>query len=334
MTVDPLLRAAFTLKGFYVESRKTGEDLRTRLSEFRKAKSRRSPVAHFGVMVVLLFLSANSGLCQAQPTAWPRAVISFQENVLLAAAAQTWSPKELDDAVTQVLERREHRWRLPRNKEQAAGESVFDVLARSRLIGWIQRVWNKFADWYKWWRERFAGKQLPSAPNDWLAHEWLVYAILIALGVTLLFFIAVAVVRARRKTDALARAEAVEQAPPIDLEREQINADSLPPDEWMKLADVLISRGEIRLGLRAIFLSGLSFLASRELLRLAPAKTNLDYARELLRLNDVCPDLVAAFHENTGVFDRVWYGRHQLAAEAVQRFAANMERMRENAPSL
>ena len=57
-------------------------------------------------------------------------------------------------------------------------------------------------------------------------------------------------------------------------------------------------------------------------------RTGDDYERELRRRAHSFPELVALFGENVVVFDRIWYGLHQVDGEQVSRFAANIEKLK------
>src|SRR6185436_17683161 len=100
-------------------------------------------------------------------------------------------------------------------------------------------------------------------------------------------------------------------------------ADELPEDGWLRLGLELLDRGEVRLALRSFYLASLAHLASRDLIRIAKFKSNRDYERELLRRSHALPDLSSAFSENVSVFDAVWYGRHDIDDEVLQRFRLN-----------
>jgi hypothetical protein len=112
------------------------------------------------------------------------------------------------------------------------------------------------------------------------------------------------------------------------LADESLGAEQLPEDRWTKLARELLDRGELRLALRAFYLATLAHLAERNLISLAKFKSNRDYERELRRRGHSFPDLLALFGENVTVFDRAWYGWHEINGELVSRFAANVERIK------
>ena len=112
-----------------------------------------------------------------------------------------------------------------------------------------------------------------------------------------------------------------------DLGDERVVASQLPADDWLKLARELMGKGELRLALRALYLASLAHLAQREMISVARFKSNRDYERELRRRARALPDLLSAFAENVGIFDRAWYGLHDVTEEAVQRFQSNLEKI-------
>ena len=102
----------------------------------------------------------------------------------------------------------------------------------------------------------------------------------------------------------------------------------------MKLARELLERGELRLAMRAFYLASLAHLAGRNLISLAKFKSNRDYERELRRRGHSFPDLLSVFGETVSVFDRIWYGLHEVNGELVQQFAANVERIKRGGSTL
>jgi hypothetical protein len=90
----------------------------------------------------------------------------------------------------------------------------------------------------------------------------------------------------------------------------------------------LVAEGNLRLAMRAFYLASLAQLAANNLIQLARFKSNRDYERELRRRAHALPGLVAAFGANLQVFDRTWYGMHEINEEIMNGFAANVERMR------
>lgn len=135
--------------------------------------------------------------------------------------------------------------------------------------------------------------------------------------------------RNRAPKRELVTAQAIQSVP--DLASENVGADQLPEDGWMKLARELLQRGELRLAMRAFYLASLAHLAARNLITLARFKSNRDYERELRRRGHSFPELLSLFSENVSAFDRIWYGMHGVDAALVGRFASNVERLKTGA---
>jgi hypothetical protein len=130
----------------------------------------------------------------------------------------------------------------------------------------------------------------------------------------------------KRQPPIEAQAEAMPPAP--DLDDERTGADQLPEDGWLQLARELLGRGELRLALRAYYLASLAHLAERNLIVIARHKSNRDYERELVRRAHAVPELTGLFSANVSIFDRAWYGRHDVTVEGLESFAANVSRMK------
>jgi hypothetical protein len=74
----------------------------------------------------------------------------------------------------------------------------------------------------------------------------------------------------------------------------------------------MLEKGELRLALRAFFLATIAALAQHDYLMIAKHKTNMDYAREVSRRLHSKAEVVSAFKENVGMFERAWYGDHEV----------------------
>ena len=129
-----------------------------------------------------------------------------------------------------------------------------------------------------------------------------------------------------RRPKEVVTSEPIQSVP--DVSDENVGADQLPEDGWMKLARELLERGEFRLAMRAFYLANLAHLAQRNLISLARFKSNRDYQRELSRRGHSSPDLLSVFGDNLTVFERIWYGLHEVDGDSVGRFATNVERMK------
>jgi hypothetical protein len=132
-------------------------------------------------------------------------------------------------------------------------------------------------------------------------------------------------IRDRRKRESPIASVPIQPMP--DLRDESVGAEQLPEDGWTQLGRELLERGELRLALRAFYLAGLAHLAARNLISLARFKSNRDYERELGRRGHSFPALLALFGESISVFDRTWYGMHEVSRDIVAEFAARIERI-------
>jgi hypothetical protein len=112
-----------------------------------------------------------------------------------------------------------------------------------------------------------------------------------------------------------------------DLADENVLADELPREGWLRLGRQLTERGELRLAVRAFYLAALADLGHQELIRVARFKSNRDYEHELRRRASRRPELVSAFAESVRLFDRVWYGRYEVTASELRDFASALGRM-------
>jgi hypothetical protein len=92
-----------------------------------------------------------------------------------------------------------------------------------------------------------------------------------------------------------------------------------------------MEKGELRLALRALYLSSLADLADRQLITIARFKSNRDYERELARRSHALPEVSEIFARNVGVFDRAWYGLHPVTLEAMEEFSGNVNRLKAHA---
>jgi hypothetical protein len=114
----------------------------------------------------------------------------------------------------------------------------------------------------------------------------------------------------------------------VNLEDENVQADELPEDSWLALAQQLIEKGELRLALRALYLATLSTLARQELVRLAATKSNRDYLAELTRRLRGETTIVPYFRENVRLFEASWYGTHEVTAPIIDAMRSNQQQVR------
>ncbi|MST95173.1 MAG: DUF4129 domain-containing protein [Pedosphaera sp.] len=309
LCLDPLLKAVYVLRCFYGASLQSGEDLRADLRRFR------APVPAAALLVLGLGLfAADFSRAATAPPAAPTGV----------------APPELNQSIEKTIRQREFTWRAPREK-------IVKPKPEDKQDGWYDQQVKKFKQAVsnliqsiddflkKIFGQRGAGSAR-SGGAGWMTPVHALLYVLIAVVMGALVLLLIRVWRRRQAPPAAVSSEAI--APVPDLTQDDVAADQLPDDEWLRLARQLLERGELRLALRAFYLSSLAHLARRELILLAKFKSNRDYERELGRRGHALPELHATFRQNITTFDRVWYGRHETTREQLEDFALNVERIR------
>jgi len=315
LCVDPIVKAVYVLRCFYGESLQSGEDLKTDLKPFV------SRTLKTAAAVFILLVMAFTAPVQAESTNPTPPLV----------AGQKISPPDLDQTISQTIHERKYLWRMPR--EQVVGPDAsqgvitrFINKAAEQIRAWA-RTCSEWLD--KMWRKLFSHRSNhadSSAPGyGWIMSLQILLYGLIAAAIAALVIFLMRVWRNRRAATVTA-SEPIQPAP--DLADENVRADQLPEDGWTRLARELLERGEFRLAMRAFYLASLAHLATRNLISIARFKSNYDYERELRRRAHAFPDLLTVFGDNLSIFERIWYGLHEVNDELVRQFAANVERLK------
>jgi hypothetical protein len=325
LCLDPVLKASYVLRCFYGQSLQTGQDLKAEL------KTIRSESALAGVATLILVMGLTfAGTARAADTADTQVPKPETRNSKLETR-NSIAPPDLDHSIDQVIQKREYSWRLPRREADAAekeadsGEDYFETLFKQ--IGDGFKVVGRWIRDFVQWLNQLGPR--PTAPNmggfNFGAAMKGILFVLIVLLVGLIVWLLIRVWNQRDRLEEVA-AEALPAMP--DVSDENVGADQLAEEGWVKLARELLERGELRLALRAYYLATLAHLSERNLISLAKFKSNLDYQRELTRRAYVLPHVSGVFTENVSVFERVWYGLHDVTPEMLQHFSGNVERMK------
>jgi hypothetical protein len=313
--VDPLIKAVFALRCFYGQSLQTGDDLKSDLASIRAS-----------LAVLAIFFMASPVLAAPASEAVPP-----------AAAV---SPADLNLSIDEVLQRPEFAWRMPREAVKESDSeratwyeraiwAVIDTLKDA--IKYCMKSLGKLADWiWKLMRKLWPDSNPNiSNPFGW-ASGWAtaLQILLLILIIGIAGLLAVLMIRLwrRRRRPLEVAATAIAATP--DLNDENIAADQLPEEGWLKMAREMMAQGNFRLALRAFYLAGLASLAARELIAIASFKSNREYEMELRRRVRVLPAVQTAFSQNVAAFDRAWYGLHEVTQDALQQFQTNLEQIR------
>jgi hypothetical protein len=236
----------------------------------------------------------------------------------------------LDKSIDEVIRRREFTWR-------AARPQVSEP--ERHWPGWIESVVTAFRDAIKWlgdkinqWLQPRNREALdPSRGTQRPPIELLSGAVAIALvaGAVGMYL--------RRRGPPPSEVTAVESpVAAVNLSDDSVTADQLPESSWLALADEWLTKGDYRLAMRALYLAGLNYLSQHDLVSITRSKTGLEYRRELERraraTTGVSPQVVPVFQANNMLFERGWYGRHQVERSHVEAFASGLDEMRRFAP--
>jgi hypothetical protein len=308
LSLNPVVKAAYTLRCFYGSALRSGADLKTDLQRLISVRT--------GAVIGLLIYAA---LVSPLPS--------------VAAAMPFTSPEALDRSIDDVLGQREFSWRMPRKAIAADEEGAKGPLAS--LVGWIIDKLHRGFDAALSWVDKLIdwlinslpkGDRQPAAAND----DWITsvrVAVIVLLGgllAALVFILWRSWVRrqaARIKTSGAA----VESIP--DLEAEDTLADDLPSSRWLDFARELTAKRSLRPALRAFYLAILAGLAEHELITIEKFKSNREYEMELHRRAHQKEALLTDFSRSREIFECVWYGMHPIQRAELDSYADLQKRM-------
>jgi hypothetical protein len=301
---DPMAKAFYTLRCFYGQSLTTGEDLLARLTVVKASRRVNQVGRAVKIAAMLLFAACSLNAAEVEPSV---------------------TVEKLDESITETLKGSEYNWRLPR--EMVEREETGGWLANffERAVKWIGNVIQTSLEWIGKQLGRLLRRFTPGTGPDLSGFSppsisEVAMLLLILLTVGAIFYWAK---MWRRKARAPKAQEASVVAIP-DLRREDVRADQLPDDEWLALATKLAGEGELRLAIRALFLSALATLAGRQWITLAIFKSNRDYEREMRRRAGSAAQALSAFGALTAIYNRIWYGLHEPSPEMVNECHENL----------
>jgi hypothetical protein len=249
----------------------------------------------------------------------------------LLYAAENKQAQQLDQAIGKVIQKSEYQWRLPHEKNELPDKS-FLARAMESLNRYLMKGISVVKKWIeaiqRWLLKHSPTRSGPPAGGGGFsaaAQRWLLIA-LSALVAAILLYTLWRVRKGRSQPEIIAQPVA---AVP-DLNKEDVAANELPEEGWQSLAQELMQRGELRLALRAFYMSCLAFLARSELITVARFKSNKEYEKELIRRAHSYANLLDAFSENLVVFERSWYGDHEVTGDLLKHFVSNQQRIKES----
>jgi len=320
LCIDPIVKTAYTLRCYYGEAIKTGDDIRTQLKQVIPMGKALAPVILAAAILSLL----NPGTAQAVET-----------GVIETKPGNTRiSPQTLNDSIEKVMEQRAFAWRLPRDvKKQKEKENPGPIAAAvkwiiTKLGNLFDTLWQWIKDFVEWLVDLMpskGGARNSSREGTQNTARHLLVLLLILLVAGLVIFVWRDWRRRRNQQPDNAIAQVLPATP--DITDEAIKADELPVNRWLIMAQEFIGKGALRLAMRALYLATLSRLAEYGMITIEFYKSNREYERELQRRAHDRRDLLAAFADVVAVFERVWYGMHDISRSEFDQYAATQERI-------
>lgn len=323
LTLNPLAKTVYVLRCFYGESLQTGADLRVELNSFAI-----SAKAAVNVILLMVFISLGSPANMADGANNDTARINKQTTDFAI------SESELDSSMNEVISKREYSWRMPKGrvvkKEDAGIIGKFISGLIDTIKDWLKPVLKLFKGAIKWILDKLFDWKIP-APADnismgnWMQSLRIVLYALIFIAALVLGFVLWRVFKSYQH-DKIATDEPAAESKP-NLSHDNTLADELPMNGWLKIAEDLMSRGDLRSAVRALYLASLSQLSRQKVIVIARFKSNKEYEQELYRKAHNAPELLAAFSGNMRIFEGIWYGKRQISDEALRIFKDNQTRI-------
>lgn len=324
LILSPMLKAVYTLRCFYAESRVTGADLLSRLAVWEEKRkgdkgSNQEVLSRASAIVIALFVLVAPA--QAQESAGE----SASETV---GAVVEVDQNQLQKQITETLGQKKYQWQLSQRELDAEEYKEKSWLSRrSREIAdSFREAMKSFSDWMKkQWEQMRGDRERKIRPsNDGTGSNFsegisstLSIGLIILVSGLVAWLVLLMYRKYRGKPPVEGEAASVEV---VDLQSEDIMASQLPEDEWMKLAREQIKKGDRRLAVRALFLASLAHLGEVGLLRIARFKSNRMYRDELARKARKHEKLRSAFETNIQLFEKAWYGWHPVSEKTIEEF--------------
>ena len=316
LLLDPFIKTVYALRCFYSESLRTGNDLKIEL---------RSSGATVKSLLVLLTCSVL--FCS----------LASNENVYASDADKApvrisaISPSELDTSISEIIVKREYTWRMPREAlDNAPDESLLGIFIDGiidTIISLLKPVVKWIENIIEWIIDNFpkTDHKPERTVKNWGETAKTILYILTGLLFTLLIFFLIKEWKRRKTSPLLEVSDATPHIP--DINDENISADELPANRWLDMARELMEQGNTRSALRALYLASLAHLSSVNLIKIANSKSNHEYENELLWNAHNLPDLLSSFSKNIMIFEKIWYGMHDISDDIQKDFYMNQERI-------
>ncbi len=328
LLLNPLNKAIYALRCFYGRARLNGADLKSALRRYQMERSSRHLTKALAAVVLLSLLAMGSSFAADANTtpAKSKPLVKLDP-----------SSAKLDQSIQKTLQKDEYAWRLPRAEAPEAEEKDGWLVRNLRaVVKYFEHVIKPLAELLaKFWKwlAKVETKHDSSSSSSWSGFGEIPWRLILVLFATVVLLILVywLFLRFRRRTSPATVTLAAPSIRTVDLAAEDVQADELPEDSWLSLAQQMIEKGELRLAVRAFYLATLSVLAQQQLVRLGPSKSNRDYLIELTRRLRGNVTVLGFFRENVNLFEASWYGTHDATSAIIDTMRANHQQMRSHA---
>ncbi len=318
---DPIFKAFYVNLYFHIKSRSSGQDI---MAECRRLSHKRGLKRAFinTILVFALFFSSSNSIHANDET---NKINNPKQQDLMEV--EDSDINQLAKAISEVSKGNLYRWRYKnkKNKKEKKG-LIFQMIEdlRKTLGKWlkplgkfIRKIVKRIDDFIR--KLIFSEKGSADKPTEsFWADLWpkiiiLITVFIFLLGVIYLFWL--------HHKDKITVVRTPKRKIP-DIMEEDLDATELKEDEWLKMGEELMARGELTLALRSIFLAILSFFHRNSYLVFERSKTNYNYLSEIAGNSDNNAHLLDSFRACIEIFERSWYGRYPVTMDILERFKA------------
>lgn len=317
LCVDPLKKTIYVLRGFYGESIKTGKDLIADLNIIKSGFKKATLLTCFIILQIVVYTSISHAT----------QIPAKQFNI---SAFSNIAPEELNSSIQEVLSRKEFVWKLPRDKKiKDTRPGIFDSFFK-----WLKPYWDDFKDTLKKWFDAIVKWLKNIMPDSKIKFDSekksqssttliILYALLaIALILSIIYLIKIKL-KCRKNSPEPETTSVIT----LDVSDETIRADALSTNQWLEMAKEFLEKGELRLAIRAFYLSTLSSLSEHSFISIAKYKSNKEYEYELARRAHENKEMVLEFKETVNYIDKIWYGMVPVKIEDIDKFCEIQNRI-------
>ncbi|MBF0570819.1 MAG: hypothetical protein HQL12_02995 [Candidatus Omnitrophica bacterium] len=322
LLVNPVIKTAYVIRYFDGNSIRFGNDIKTDLHFLKSLK----PTVLMTIIIVFVTITNLWLSCPAF------AVVPAGEmpDVSVEKTYQSFTAEAFTKSIDRVLSEREFAWRMPRTvapeveKKESLNKNLqwlYKQIEKMRPA--MEKMVNKFK---KWLKKLFFQNQSNESPNSkWKPLKMtkmlyiLIFSMIAILGAV---FIVIWKMKRRKKIIEIEKPTGLP-----DITSDTVKADDLLAEEWLNMANNLLSQGDLRHAVRAFYLGTLSHLAKAQIITIKRYKSNYDYEIEIKRHARDKRQLCGIFSQTILFLNSVWYGNKSLETQDVLEFSRQQKKI-------